>query len=75
MLEIEELSTPVYVSARAAVHAVARWDAAEFEERRAMVQEACRLIEVRPRPSGPSNVLNPARLRIEMRRHAAVGRK
>ncbi|MBS2967064.1 recombinase family protein, partial [Actinocrinis puniceicyclus] len=68
--QIEELSTPVHLSARAAQDAVVRWDAAGFEGRRSMVQEACALIEILPKPPGPSNVFNPARVRVTMNERA-----
>lgn len=64
--QIEKLSTPVHVSARAAADAVTRWDAAGFDERRILIQEACALIEILPKPHGPSNVFNPARVRVSV---------
>lgn len=62
--QIEELSTPVYLSARASSDAVARWDVAGFAERRTMIQEACALIEILPKPAGRSNVFSLARVRV-----------
>ncbi|MBS2966455.1 recombinase family protein [Actinocrinis puniceicyclus] len=64
--QLEELSAPVHLSARAAADAVARWDAAGFAERRAMIQEACALIEIRPKPPGLSNVFNPSRVHVKV---------
>ena len=57
--QIEELSAPVHVSARVAKDAVARWDAAGFAECRAMVREACALIEILPKPPVPPTCSTP----------------